>query len=165
MNLIVAIDKNWAIGNNGNLLEVLKGDMINFKNTTTDKIIVLGRATLTTFPGGKPLKNRTNIILTKNKDLKAEESIICHSIEELLKTLEPLNSEDVFIVGGASVYEQLLLYVDTAYITKFDKSHNADTYFPNLDLLPEWNLVETSEIFMENDIQYTFNIYKRKLIS
>lgn len=161
MNLIVAVDENWAIGNNGELLEVISGDMRHFKETTTGKVIVLGRETLNTFPGGNPLKNRTNIILTRAKDFNPTNGIVVNSIEDLLQELKNFNSEDIYIVGGASVYEQLLPHVNTAYITKFHNEHTADKYLENLDLSPEWKLSETSEVFKENDVEYNFNIYKR----
>ena len=98
MNLIVAVDKNWAIGNNGKLLEHLKGDLMNFKNITTGKVIVVGRETLSTFPAGKPLKNRTNIILTRNSSFILKDSIIAHSTNELLEILKVYNIDDVFVV-------------------------------------------------------------------
>lgn len=161
MNLIVAVDKNWAIGNDGELLEIIEGDMQNFKKTTTGKIIIVGRETLKTFPNGSPLKNRTNIILTKDKNFKIANGIIVNSVDELLEKIKAFNLEDIYVVGGASVYQQLLPYVNTAYVTKFYKEHPADKYLPNLDLMPEWKLSETSEIYKENDIEYTFNIYKR----
>lgn len=161
MNLIVAVDKNWAIGNNGQLLEHLKGDMINFKNKTTGNIIVVGRETVSTFPGGKPLINRTNIILTRNKAFNLDGGIIAHSTEELLEILKDYNTDDVFVVGGSSVYEQLLPYVKVAYITKFHKEHTADRYFPNLDLISEWTLKSSSEVFHENGVDYSFHTYKR----
>jgi dihydrofolate reductase len=162
MNLIVAVDQNWAIGNNGQLLEHVKGDMINFKNITTGKIIVVGRETLGTFPGGQPLKNRKNIILTKSPQFQIEGGIIAHSIEETLKLCKAFDSKDIYIVGGSSVYEQFLPHVDTAYITKFHNVHEADRFFPSLDDDNEWELVESSETFSENDVNYSFNKYVKK---
>lgn len=162
MNLIVAVDKNWAIGNNGHLLQTVKADMANFRNITTGKVIVLGRETLKTFPNGKPLKNRTNIILTRDKSYEIEEGIIAHSVEELFLILKKYNPEDIYVVGGASVYEQLLPYVNTAYITNFHKEYIADKYFPNLDNLKDWKLVSKGEMLMENDVPYSFNLYKKE---
>jgi dihydrofolate reductase len=89
------------------------------------------------------------------------DGIIVNSIDELLQKLKNFNSEEVFVVGGASVYEQLLPHVNTAYITKFHNVHAADKYLTNLDLSSEWELIESSEIHKENDVEYTFNIYKR----
>jgi dihydrofolate reductase len=163
MNLIVAVDKNWAIGNNGELLARIKGDQQYFKNATLEKVVILGRETLNTFPGGKPLKNRTNIILSRDINLKVENALVVNSIEELLKCIEGYNPNDVFVIGGQSVYAQLLPYSETAIITKIQDSYSADKYFPNLDMLSDWELVSTSEEHIENDIAFTFNIYKRKI--
>lgn len=162
MNLLVAVDKNWAIGNNGDLLEHIKGDLINFKNKTTGKVIVVGRETLGTFPGGKPLKNRTNIVISRNSEFHIEGGVIAHSIEEMLQIVKSYKPEDVFVVGGSSIYEQLLPYVNTAFVTKFHNEHIADRYFPNLDQMEEWKHESSSELFKENEIEYSFDIYKRK---
>ena len=108
MNLIVAVDKNWAIGCNNKLLVSIPSDMKFFRETTTGKVIVLGRKTLETFPNGLPLKNRTNIVLTSNKDYKVKGATVCHSVEEVLEELKNYNSEDGYIVGGDSVYKQFL---------------------------------------------------------
>ena len=161
MNLIVNVDKNWAIGNNGELLVTLKGDMQYFKQMTTGKVIILGRETLKTFPLGEPLKDRINIVMTTDKIFTTENAIIVHSTKALLEELKKYKPEDVFVAGGGSIYKQLLSYVDKAYITKCDKAYPADTFFPNLDLLPEWKLVETSEAYQENDVTYSFNLYIR----
>jgi dihydrofolate reductase len=163
MNLIVNVDKNWAIGNNGELLVTLKGDMQYFKQMTTGKVIVLGKETLKTFPSGKPLKNRTNIVMTTDRTLSIENAIIANSIEALLEELKKYNPEDVFVVGGESVYKQLLPYVDKAYITKCATENPADKFLPNLDLLPEWKLAETSEVHEENDVTYSFNLYVKTI--
>lgn len=162
MNLLVAVDKNWAIGNNGKLLEHIKGDLINFKNKTTGKVIVVGRETLGTFPSGKPLANRINIVLSRDLNFNIEDGIAAHSIEELLELIKDYSIEDVFVVGGSSIYQQLLPYVNTAYVTKFSNEHTADRYFPNLDNMLEWVHESSSELFEENGIKYSFNVYKRK---
>jgi dihydrofolate reductase len=162
MNLIVAVDINWGIGNNGELLTSIKGDQQNFKNITLEKVVILGRETLNTFPGGKPLKSRTNIILSRDHNLKIENAIVVNSIEELLKSIETFNPNDVYVIGGQSIYEQLLPYTQTAIITKIQRSYSADKYFPNLDKLKEWELISTSENHVENDVNFTFNIYRRK---
>ena len=120
MNIIVAVDKNWAIGKDNKLLVAIPADMKMFRQETTGKVIVLGRKTLETFPGGLPLKNRTNIILTTNKDFKAKDATVVHSIEELLEEIKKYPSDQVYCVGGDSVYKQLLPYCDTAHVTKID---------------------------------------------
>ena len=113
MNIIVAVDKNWAIGKDNKLLVAIPADMKMFRQETTGKVIVLGRKTLETFPGGLPLKNRTNIILTTNKDFKVKDATVVHSIEELLEEIKKYPSDQVYCVGGDSVYKQLLPYCDT----------------------------------------------------
>ena len=132
MNIIVAVDKNWAIGKDNKLLVAIPADMKMFRQETTGKVIVLGRKTLETFPGGLPLKNRTNIILTTNKDFKVKDATVVHSIEELLEEIKKYPSDQVYCVGGDSVYKQLLPYCDTAHVTKIDFGYEADRYFPCL---------------------------------
>ena len=126
MNLIVAVDKNWAIGKEDKLLVSIPADMKMFRQETTGKVVILGRKTLATFPGGLPLKNRTNIILTGNRDFRAKDAVIVHSIEELLEEIKKYPSEDVYCIGGESVYRQLLPYCDTAHVTKVDFAYEAD---------------------------------------
>ena len=162
MNAIVAVDKNWAIGNKGKLLVSIPNDMKMFREETSGKVVVLGRKTLATFPNGLPLKNRTNIILTSDKSFKAGDSIIVHSIEELLDELKNYNTEDVYIIGGDSVYKQMLPYVDICHVTKIDHAYEADTYFPNLEKDEEWGIVKESEEQTYFDIEYTFQMWKRK---
>ena len=108
MNLIAAADENWGIGKNGGLLAHISGDMKYFRETTKGKIVVMGRKTLESFPGGKPLKNRVNIVLTGNKDFVPEGVVICHSVEETLEKLKEYPKEDVFIIGGGMIYKAFL---------------------------------------------------------
>ena len=110
MNLIVNVDSNWAIGYRGKLLVSIPEDMKFFRSETTGKVVVLGRKTLDTFPGGQPLKNRTNIILTRNPNYQVKGAIICHSVEEVLEELKKYNSADVYIIGGDSIYKEFLPY-------------------------------------------------------
>ena len=163
MNLIAAVDKNWAIGNNGELLARIKGDQQYFKNATLDKVVILGRETLNTFPGGKPLKNRTNIILSRDKAYKVENALVVNSVGELLNCIKAYDPKDIYVIGGQSIYDQLLPYSQTAFITKIQASYSADKHFPNLDILREWELISTSDKQVENDIVFTFNVYKRKV--
>lgn len=163
MNLIAAVDSNWGIGNNGELLARIKGDQQYFKTATLDKVVILGRETLITFPGRRPLKNRTNIILSRDKTYRVENAIVANSLGALLKCIEAYDPKDVFVIGGQSVYEQLLPYADTAIITKIKATYHADKHFPNLDILKDWELVSTSEEQNENELTYTFNTYKRKV--
>lgn len=132
MNIIVAVDKNWAIGKENKLLVSIPADMKFFRSTTTGKVVVMGRKTLESFPNGLPLKNRTNIVLTKDKNYKVKDAIIVHSIEEALEELKNYASEDVYVIGGDSIYAQMLPYCDTAHVTKIDFGYEADAWFPNL---------------------------------
>ena len=144
MNIIVAVDKNWAIGKENKLLVSIPADMKFFRSTTTGKVVVMGRKTLESFPNGLPLKNRTNIVLTKDKNYKVKDAIIVHSIEEALEELKNYASEDVYVIGGDSIYAQMLPYCDTAHVTKIDFGYEADAWFPNLDENEEWKIAEES---------------------
>ena len=162
MNLIVAVDQNWGIGKDNNLLVIIPADMKMFRQETTGKVVILGRKTLSTFPGGLPLKNRTNIILTKNKDFKVKDAIVVNSIEELLEEIKKYPAEDVYCIGGDSVYHQLLPYCDVAHITKIEFAYEADRFFPNLDEMPEWEITAQSEEHTYFDLEYSFVKYERK---
>jgi dihydrofolate reductase len=162
MNIIVAVDKNWAIGNQNKLLISIPEDMRFFRDETTNKVVVMGKTTLNSFPNGRPLRDRTNIILTTDKNFKAEGAIIVHSVEEALETLKNYKSEDIYIIGGASVYKQFLDYCDVAHITKIDYTYHADTFFPNLDEKPEWEIAAESDERTYYDIEYAFYKYVRK---
>ena len=133
MNLIAAVDKNWAIGKNNELLVSIPNDMKMFRQMTTGKVVVMGRKTLESFPNGLPLKNRVNIVLTKNQNYQVKGAIIVHSVEEVLEELKKYDSEDVYVIGGEQIYRQMLPYCDTAHMTKIDHAYEADAYFPNLD--------------------------------
>lgn len=162
MNLIVAVDKNWAIGKDGQLLVAIPADLKMFRQETSGKVVILGRKTLATFPGGLPLKNRTNIILTKNKDFKVNGAIVVHSVEEALEEVKKYPSDQVYCIGGDSVYKQFLPYCDVAHITKIDFAYEADRYFPNLDEMPEWEVTARSEEQTYFDLEYEFVKYEKK---
>lgn len=162
MNVIVAVDSNWAIGYQNQLLVSIPNDHKMFRQETLGKVVVLGRKTLDTFPGGQPLKGRTNIILSKNQNYQVKDALVVHSIEELLEKLEEFQTEDVYIIGGDSVYKQLLPYCDTAQVTKIDYAFTADTYFPNLDEMEEWEMAADSEEITYFDLEYRFLKYKKK---
>ena len=118
MNLIVAVDENWGIGKDNELLCRISADMKNFRAVTMGHVLVLGRKTLESFPGKKPLPKRTHIVLTANKAYEAEGVILCHSLEELPAVLADYEDDDIFVIGGGSIYEQLLPQCKKAYITK-----------------------------------------------
>jgi len=162
MNLIVAVDENWAIGRGGDLLTHMKEDMKFFRNTTKGHVVLMGRKTLDSFPGGQPLKNRTNIVLTANPEFEREGVIVVHSIEELLAEANKYPTEELFVIGGGRVYEELLPYCTKAYITHIHKTfEGADTWFPNLSEDGAWKLTETGESFEQDDFTYTFTTYER----
>ena len=144
MNIIVAVDKNWAIGNREELLVRIPNDHKHFREETTGKTVVLGRKTLQTFPQGLPLKNRTNIILSRDKNFSVKDAAVVHSVEELLEELKKYDTRDVYIIGGESVYRQLLPFCDVAHVTKIDHSYEADSWFPDLDQDPEWEITADS---------------------
>lgn len=162
MNLIVAVDNNWAIGNKNELLIRIPNDHKHFREETTGKVVVLGRKTLETFPQGLPLKNRTNIILSKDAAYKVKDAVVVHSVEELLEELKQYDEEDIYIIGGESVYRQLLPYCNVAHITKIDHAYEADSYFPNLDEDDEWEITADSDEQTYFDIAYRFLKYERK---
>ena len=162
MNLIVNVDKNWAIGYHGKLLVNIPEDMKFFRSETTGKVVVLGRKTLATFPGGLPLKNRTNIILTRNPEFTVKGAVVCHSVEEALEELKNYPSEDVYIIGGDTIYRQFLPYCDVAHVTRTDHAYDADTWFPNLEEDPDWELTGQSEEKTYFDLEFTFCRYERK---
>ena len=162
MNLIAAVDKNWAIGKNNKLLVSIPADMKFFRETTTGKVVVMGRKTLESFPNGKPLKNRVNIVLTKDKSYRADGAVIVHDLEELHAELANYDSGDVYVIGGESIYRQLVDECDVAHITKIDYAYEADAYFPNLDEKPEWRITADSEEQTYFDLEYYFYKYEKK---
>ena len=162
MNLIVNVDQNWAIGHKGKLLVSIPEDMKFFRSETSGKVVVLGRKTLATFPGGMPLKNRTNIILTRNPDYQVKDAIVCHSVEEVLEEVKKYNSEDVYIIGGDTIYKEFLRYCDVAHVTRTDHAYEADAWFPNLEEDPAWVLTGESEEKTYFDLEFRFCRYERR---
>ncbi len=162
MNLIAAVDSNWGIGCKNQLLVRIPADQKFFREETTGKVVVLGRKTLETFPLGQPLKNRTNIILSTKEDYAVKGALVVHSVEELLELLKNYADEDIYIIGGESIYRQLLPYCDVAHITKIDHTYEADAYFPNLDKDSNWHITATSDEWTYFDIAYEFVKYERK---
>lgn len=162
MNLIVAVDKNWAIGKNNKMMWSIPADMRFFREKTTGHVVVMGRKTLESFPNGLPLKQRTNIVLTANRGYHVKGAEIVHTIDELLGQLKGYDTREIFVIGGESVYRLLLPYCDTAYVTKIDHAYDADTYFPDLDQMPEWTMTEVSEEQTSFDLEFVFTKYERK---
>lgn len=161
MNLIAAVDQNWGIGNRGELLVHIPDDMKFFRRATTGKVVVMGRKTLESFPGGI-LKDRVNIVLTHDVNYHAGGALAVHSIGQLHEELAGYDTKDIFVIGGGSVYQQLLEECDTAYITKIDFAYCADTYFPNLDERAGWMITQKSEEQTYFDLAYHYYIYQRR---
>ena len=162
MNIIVAVDKNWAIGFENKLLNSIPEDMKFFRETTTGKVVVMGRKTLESFPNKRPLKNRTNIVITRQKDYQVDGAVVLHSVEEALDYLKQFKSEDIYVIGGASIYEQMLPYCDVAHVTLMDYAYQEDTWFPNLDKMEEFVVAADSEEKTYFDLEYCFKMYVRK---
>ena len=162
MNCIVAVDKNWAIGKNNDLLVKIPMDQKFFRETTTGKVVVMGRKTLESFPNGLPLKNRTNIVLTHNPKFSVKDAIVVHSLEELEEELKKYKSEDIYVIGGEKIYAQLLDQCDVAHVTKINYAYDADAYFPNLDEKPEWVITGDSEEQTYFDLEFYFYRYEKK---
>ncbi len=161
MNLIVAVDKNWAIGKENKLLVSIPQDMKFFRETTIGKVVVMGRKTLESFPGGQPLKQRTNIVLTTDKNYSVKDAIVVHTIDELLEELKKYNDEDIYVIGGESIYRQMLPYCTLAHVTKINHAYEADTYFPNLDEMDEWAVTGVSDEQTYFNLEYEFVRYER----
>lgn len=159
MNAIVVVDENWNIGKDGKLLVHLPGDLGYFKEKTTNKTVVIGRKTLDSFPGGKPLPGRENIVLTRNTACDYPGCIVCHSKEELEDHIE---GKETYIAGGAEIYRQFLGECDTFYVTKIFAAFQADSSFPNLDEMADLEIVWKSDIKQENNTKYQFYKYIRK---
>ena len=162
MNIIVAADKNWAIGYKRQLLVRIPYDMKLFRQETMGKVIIMGRTTLESLPAGQPLAGRLNIVLTRQKDYAARGAVVVHSVKEALEAAAGYADEDIYCIGGESVYRQFLPYCNTAHVTWIDFAYEADTYFPNLDEREDWELVEESDEHTYYDLEYYFRKYVRK---
>lgn len=161
MNLIAAVDSNWAIGFKNSLLVRIPEDQKWFRETTTGKVVIMGRKTLESFPNKLPLKNRTNIVITKDMNYKVNGAIVVHSIEETMEAAKDFADEDIYVIGGESIYRQMLPYCNVAHITKIDYAYQADAYFPNLDKDSEWKITDTSDERTYFDLLYEFVKYEK----
>lgn len=161
MKIIVAVDNNWGIGKNNDLLTHIPGDLKYFKEKTAGKVVVMGRKTLESLPGKKPLPERTNIVLSSDKEYRAA-CTVCHSMDELAEILKNYDSDEVFIIGGAKVYKDMMEKCDTFFITKIFKTFDADRYFENLDQHSEFEIVWESEMQEYKGLEYKFTEYRRK---
>ncbi len=168
MKLVVAVDREWGIGYKGELLARVRADLRYFQSLTKGNVVILGSKTLATFPGGRVLKDRTNIVLSRNEAYSPEGAIMVRSLDELFTELKNYDTDTVFVIGGSQIYSQLLPYCDTAYVTKFEKSFEKDAFFDNLDESSEWELVSVGdeqktnpETDTEPDMSFRFCTYKR----
>ncbi len=158
MNLIVAVDRNWAIGKDGDQLVYLSEDLKHFKALTTGHPVILGRKTLATFPGGRPLKGRRNMILSRSPGFAPEGAEVFQNLPALLEAAP----EDAFVLGGASVYAALLDKCGTAYVTRIEASFpGPDCFFPNLDRLPQWHVTDEGPTLEEQGLQFRYVTYRR----
>lgn len=162
VQIIAAVDKNWGIGKNGKLLLSIPADMNFFKKITMNNVVIMGRKTLESLPAGRPLPNRENIILSHNKEYSIKDALVVHSIEEAIEKARSFG-KDIFVVGGESIYRQMLPYAEIAHITYIDYSYASDVHFPNLDKDIEWEMTGESEEQTHFDICYYFRKYERLL--
>lgn len=169
MKLIAAVDREWGIGCRGELLARVRADLRYFRQLTEGCTVILGSKTLATFPGGRVLGNRTNIVLSTRADFCPDGAVVVHSVGELAAILPQYDPDRTFVIGGASIYRQLLPLCDTAYITKLDKSFEKDAYLPDLDADPAWECVDIGEEQLsdaatdsEGGLRFRFCKYERK---
>ena len=145
MNLIAAVDRNWAIGYKNELLVRIPEDQKWFRETTTGKAVIMGRKTLESFPNKSPLKNRLNVVITSDMNYSVPGAVVVHSIDEAVEAVRDYADDDVYVIGGESIYRQMLPLCSTAHITKVDYAYQADAHFPDLDKEEGWKITETSD--------------------
>ena len=159
MEAIVAVYSDWGIGSGGTQPVVLKADRAHFKELTDGAAVIVGRKTLGDFPGGRPLKGRHNIVVTR-QDIEVAGAQVAHSTGEALTLAAEY--ERCLVIGGASVYRQFMPYLDTVHVTKIDLAPQSDSYFENLDSSPSWERIDEELWQSEGDIRYCFVTYKRR---
>ena len=162
MNLIAAADENWAIGKDNHLLVSIPKDQKLFRDETLGKVVIMGRKTLESLPGGQPLYGRKTIVLTRDPEFQAKGVTICHNVEEVLDAVKDTDPDDVFVAGGQQVYEALLPYCTVAHVTYIDYAYEADTHFVDLDQDPQWVMDVESDEETYFDLCYTFRRYVKK---
>lgn len=162
MEFIVAVDENWGIGKDGGMLDHLPKELAFFKRKTTGHVIVMGRKTLESFPGGKPLPDRLNIVLTQQVEFDAPEGVVqVHSLPGLARTLRALGRDDVYLVGGASVYARLKDVCKGGYVTHIRHAYDgAEVFFPDLSRDDRWELAETIAHAEDQDKALDFCYYR-----
>ncbi len=163
MKAIVAVDNKWGIGKDNDLLFSIPEDMAFFRSKTLNKIVVMGKNTLLSFPSAKPLKNRVNIVYSSTMD-KRDDCFIANDFNELISELKSYPTDDVYIIGGARFYATMLEYCSEILVTKVDSDGKAEVFFPNLDELKEWECVYSSEDKESNGYKFKFTTYKNNNI-
>lgn len=158
MELVVNVTEDWGIGYKGELLVAISEDLKRFRQLTTGKTVILGRKTLSTFPGGRPLKNRRNLILSGTVS-EVEGAEVYPDIPSLLSAIKGSTPDTISVIGGATVYEALLPYCHKAYVTKNTYSGPTDTWFPNLDEMENWTVEKESEVYEDNGVRYWYVDY------
>ena len=165
MKLIAAVNEEWGIGCNGELLCKIPEDMSFFKEMTLGKVVIMGNSTFKSLPSSKPLKDRINIVVSKDVNLRIQGAIVCGSLNDVFYISNMCHTDDVFVIGGQSIYKQLLPYCAVAYVTKLTAlTQKADSFFPNLNSMSNWKLIKTSLTKHYNDISYNFNVYENSEI-
>lgn len=162
MKMIVCVSEDFGIGLNNELLFSLPPDMKFFRETTMGKVVIMGRGTLDSFPGGKPLKNRTNIVLTRDENFSREGAEVFHSKEEVIEFVKRFNTDDVFVIGGGQIYEMFRDNCSEVLLTKVRKSVLCDTYFFDIDSDEAWQLENESELMEYDGTSFSFCTYKRR---
>lgn len=159
MNMIVCVSRNWGIGKDNQLLFHIPNDLKQFRALTIGKTVVMGHNTLKSLPGGKPLPERTNIVLSRDPNLVVEGATVCHDMQDVLIELSTVSPDDVFIIGGASVYRMFLPYCRRALITRVDAVPEADSFFPDLQEHPQWKIRQESDFMEHNGLSYQYVEY------
>jgi dihydrofolate reductase len=160
MDAVVAVYENWGIGKDGTQPVVVSADRKHFRAVTGSGAVIYGRKTLLDFPGGKPLPGRCNAVLTRQADFSVPGAIVCHSPQAAI--LATQEYDDCFVIGGESVYRQMLPYCRRVFLTRICVSPDCDAFFPDLDASGEWEITERSDTLEENGISYAFFTYTRK---
>ncbi|MDO4482199.1 MAG: dihydrofolate reductase [Bacillota bacterium] len=163
INTIVAVDEKWGIGRDNDMLFSIPDDMKYFRKTTLGTLVVYGKNNLLSFPGGKPLPKRRNVILSSSLE-PSEEYEVVRNVGELFALLREEKERKIFIIGGAMVYEELLPYCKNAYVTKMFRDFNGEKFFPNLDELPEWKLAEEGAHMDYEGLEYCFTRYENRSV-
>ena len=158
MKAIVAVDEKWGIGKDNDLLFSIPADMKFFRQTTLNKVVVMGSNTLRSFPNGNPLKNRTNIVLSSK--IEREDCTVVKDLPSLLETIKQFPEQDVYVIGGAMLYKTLLPYCSEVLVTKVQADGNAQVFFENLDKLSTWKCEQVSQPIEDNGYVIQFTTYK-----